>query len=382
MKTFKQAKFSFTKEHTAVAKGIAILVMFYHHLFVIEERIHCDYIPLLKFAGHDWQTPLAYFCKICVGIYVFLSGLGLYYSTQRVPADRRVGKTWLAILKKLCSFYLNYWVIFLLFVPLGFLVTEREFDKTLFWQAFFGLSTGKYNGEWWFVQAYLILLLLFPLLAWFVRSSKPVIWLVKGILAVVLIKGWHIFETAALENQGLLIVRGMIALTWPWIPVFLVGILCAKFDVYGRVRYFLYKHRIKPKPICLLVLLVVFVVRVCITKSPVDAQLDYLLAPLFVFASTTLLMGTRLSPLFQLLGKHSMNMWLTHTFWCYYYFQPLVFWPKISVLVLVWLTVLSLLTSWIINLINEPLQKLLKSVGSRSQMKTREIQSDSAYSTV
>lgn len=54
MKTFKQAKFSFTKEHTAVAKGIAILVMFYHHLFVIEERIHCDYIPLLKFAGHDW----------------------------------------------------------------------------------------------------------------------------------------------------------------------------------------------------------------------------------------------------------------------------------------------------------------------------------------
>ena len=42
---------TFTKKHTDIAKGIAILLMVYHHLFVIPERIGGNYVSLLRFGG-------------------------------------------------------------------------------------------------------------------------------------------------------------------------------------------------------------------------------------------------------------------------------------------------------------------------------------------
>ena len=41
-------------------------------------------------------------------------------------------------------------------------------------------------------------------------------------------------------------------------------------------------------------------------------------------------------------GRHSTAIWLTHTFWIYYYFQSLVLLPRYSVLILLWATAISL----------------------------------------
>lgn len=73
---------SFTKEHTQIAKGIAILFMVYHHLFVIPERLNNEYINLLDINGVNFQSIIANFCKICVCIYIFLSGYGFFLSLK------------------------------------------------------------------------------------------------------------------------------------------------------------------------------------------------------------------------------------------------------------------------------------------------------------
>ena len=59
----------------------------------------------------------------------------------------------------------------------------------------------------------------------------------------------------------------------------------------------------------------------------------------------------RLAPAARFLGKYSTFIWLSHTFWIYYYFQPVVLLPRYSILIYLWSVLLSLLTamalSWI-----------------------------------
>ena len=43
----------FTKKHTQIAKGIAILLMVYHHLYVIPERLNYDYYALPNIFGYE-----------------------------------------------------------------------------------------------------------------------------------------------------------------------------------------------------------------------------------------------------------------------------------------------------------------------------------------
>ena len=70
---------TFTKRHTQIAKGVAILLMLYHHLFVIPERISVEHFSLLDAVLPNAQITIATFCKLCVCIYIFLSGFGLYH---------------------------------------------------------------------------------------------------------------------------------------------------------------------------------------------------------------------------------------------------------------------------------------------------------------
>ena len=52
-------------------------------------------------------------------------------------------------------------------------------------------------------------------------------------------------------------------------------------------------------------------------------------------------------------------MWLTHMFFYMIYFKKLVFAPKYSFLIFPWLVILCLVSSYLINLIYNPIIKLL-----------------------
>lgn len=58
-----------------------------------------------------------------------------------------------------------------------------------------------------------------------------------------------------------------------------------------------------------------------------------------------------LDRLLYYLSGHSTNMWLTHMFFYMIYFKSLVFMPKYSVLIFIWLVILCLILSYLIKLI-------------------------------
>lgn len=101
--------------------------------------------------------------------------------------------------------------------------------------------------------------------------------------------------------------------------------------------------------------------RIFVTRSIVDMRFDFIVVPLFVFSTSTLIYHSKIKKVLVLFGEHSTNIWLTHAFLCYTYFQSLVFLPYYSELVFLWFIILSLFTSYIVNLIITPINNLLYS---------------------
>ncbi len=49
------------------------------------------------------------------------------------------------------------------------------------------------------------------------------------------------------------------------------------------------------------------------------------------------------------MGRHSTNIWLIHAFFCWYYFDDLIYGLKYPVLIYIVTLVLSLISSFIVN---------------------------------
>ena len=65
------------KQKTKAVYGVAVLMMIYHHLFCLPNRLDYNYTPILYINGINIEQILAWFCKICVAMYAFITGYGL-----------------------------------------------------------------------------------------------------------------------------------------------------------------------------------------------------------------------------------------------------------------------------------------------------------------
>lgn len=349
-KTLDKQNVSFTIQHTQIAKGIAILLMVYHHLFVIPERLNCAYFALPNVFGYDVQSVIANFSKICVCIFVFLSGIGLYYSLYR---EKSMFAMYKKVGLKALSFMMNFWVIALLVYPIGLMMGFFTLDFDCIIKVVFADYPSVM--EWWFVRQYIVLLILAPIFVG-VFSNKSYIGKVIPVLIICVF--W--LSTRLLIKYGYIDLNSIfISYFWyfeniPCLLTFIVGIITAKFDLFS-----LYLNIPHNKLFSLLCVIMCCLCRFAFSNNPTSMEVDLFVVPLFVFGITTLIIKTHISKLLEYFAKHSTNIWLTHTFWCYYFFQNIVIKPYYSILIYIWLLGLSLLSSYIINLIYVPINNWL-----------------------
>ncbi len=78
----------FTKEKTNTCKGIAILLLIFHHLFRSEEAIiphdMCFFV-----LPHNIVPGIASCARVCVYMFVFLSAYGLMYKYSHLPEEKK-----------------------------------------------------------------------------------------------------------------------------------------------------------------------------------------------------------------------------------------------------------------------------------------------------
>ena len=305
-------------------KGIALCLLLLHHLFYIQKGLYDD----IFIGSHGLVNEIGKCSKACVSIFVFLSGYGL---TRKVELTGGLGSLDVFYRKRMLKILANYWLIWLLFVPIGVLVFGRSFDMAyhsgVVWKlpvdacglaylfGFYG-----YNATWWFMSCIIFLYLLFPFLYKAVRNRQGMvlvstfavlfflmhytpreIWLYTIPFLVGMILGFSGLEKIVSEGGG-----GKMLMT----VMFLV------------VALFL-ERNFNPFPI---LSDTVFAVSLCYFIK---------LCPSNLFVRDVL----------SFIGKHSMNIFLFHTFIYSHWFRNLIYAPRNPILIFLLLLFVCLLIS-------------------------------------
>lgn len=104
----------------------------------------------MNISEYPFEMKLAWLCKLCVAVYAFISGYGLYHTCHKLHQNNiseMLLTDYKKVIKHLWGFYLKYWLVFLVFVPIGFVYFGRTFDKKTFFLSLIGESCA-YNDEW------------------------------------------------------------------------------------------------------------------------------------------------------------------------------------------------------------------------------------------
>ncbi len=342
-----------TKEDALHLKGVAILGMVMLHLFCRLENL--PYTPLVWIG----DVPLIYyvglFGDICVPIYCFCSGYAHYLlqSKQCEQYSQRIPR-------KILRFLTNYWIVVVLFSVLGLL-----FDRTGaipgFWRTFAGnmlVVDMSYNGAWWFVSTYLFLLILSPI-------SFRIAEKVPGVI-LLLISG-TVYLAAYLCRFNIQVVIPNKVLNWIWNQIVLLGTsqfpyflgaLAFKYHAPEKLRgYFIEGRRRFPKAVVTILLPILAFIGHGIVQSLVIAPITAMI----ILTSLTLAeLPKWILRGLAFLGKHSTNIWLVHMFFYLTLFKDLVFYARYPVLIALFMFVICIGVSYIIEFINQPICKKIR----------------------
>lgn len=302
-----------TKKQSAILQGIAIWMMVYHHLYLGTNA----YESLFPFINADVAQRIAWLCKLCVGIFAFVSGYGMYYAMNRKPAERFFGRLieeYRYVLARILRLYGKLWLVILVFKGIDFLILGRQLIVEELWGNLTAFQP-TYNGSWWYVEQYAKMLLAFPLLdllfTKFERLEKK--------------KKWIFFLTlAGLAFAGILwspilyefVLAAAKAMRPSFSLIFIVGYLAARYRIYQRLDKALRRWG-GWLPVCLSAVLIgaVAVVRVLLATDAAWAELDFLLVPVLVYGVLVLLSCIKsLGAFLAWWGKESTYIWLIHNF--------------------------------------------------------------------
>ncbi|BEL80155.1 hypothetical protein SM12BL3_14620 [Serratia marcescens] len=309
-------------QKSEMIKGVAIIMMLIHHLFAYPGRI-AENITIYRISDFfNIEYNVAGFFKICVPIFLFLSGYG--FSTKKTISFRYV-------IGKIKRIYISYWLAFAIFVTIGIVFFQSErfsFDAITLMENLSGFKS-TYNDEWWFFKLYVMDIFALPFII-------------------------KIDSKTLLISAFPMVAIGKLLFIYGGAPDFIVEFLVSIFPfvsglVFGRV----YSGNEKNKSIIKITKLIsitnpilLIIMSVLAYKMGKTMGLMFI-SPLFVIFISTCINSLNYftNSILMALGRNSLYMWLTHSFYCYYFAQEFIFYPKYSLLIVIWLVIVSYLTS-------------------------------------
>jgi peptidoglycan/LPS O-acetylase OafA/YrhL len=314
----------FDLNSTLACKGVALLLLLWHHLFY-----ECPQYGHIVF----FTATLS---KVCVSMFVFLSGFGFAESIK----GKNVG-LFAFYKKRLVPLYFNYWLIAAIFVPFGIFVMNRSLESAFSRHAlsrFLVQMSGLhmflhgeygYNATWWYMSVIIALVILFP---FFFDLTRKYGWFLWGILLCVSLR----------DKVYLPVVK-------EWISPFALGILFSQREYFKRIdcelrRFGWWRF----------VFLVILVISVALLRAygyllngpKIDWFFGFvIILTTWEFANSIKYIQSALS----FLGEHLFNIFLFHTFIFYYFWKDFIYGFDQPVLIFAVLLVLCVAVSMIIE---------------------------------
>lgn len=287
---------------TNSCKGVALILLLWHHLF--DEHHEFDFITL----------KIAFISKVCVAIFVILSGYGFSESLK----FKNVGL--LSFYKKrLLSLFSNYWLIALIFIPIGAYVFSISFHDVFnshpyakFIIQLSGLHRFVYdeygfNPTWWYMSVITPLIFLFPFIYDMVKKYGVIILICFFCLLL------------PIPNKPIFPVINT------WLLPFALGIFLSQNNYIVAISNKF--NKLKAFRFVLLFIAIALVSEFRSYKTIFfGTNIDWLLGTLiilFVFELTTV--SELANKYLSFLGIHLFNIFLFHTFIFAYWFKPFIY---------------------------------------------------------
>lgn len=340
-----------SKNDTKILKGVAILFMLLLHLFARKEVNGLyETFPTIN------EVPLIYYIGLfgdaCVPIYCFLSGYGLFLVYNKEHKSNAM-KNFMRIFKLL----VNFWIVLIVFLSIGFLAGKTEaFQGGLgeFFLNFFVLSN-SYNGAWWFLQTYIILVIFSPFFVKMVRKYNSIILLfLSGVIYLVcyIQRIKQVFDFG--DNTAINIFLNSIVLVGTSLLPFIVGSIFAKEKVYSKLYNKFYSFSYK-NTLCSIGIVMLVIIH-SLYESMIIAPFT---AIVFICFFNLMNKSGLIQKVLMFFGDHSTNIWLTHMFFYMTIFPELTFEPRYPILIFPWLIILCLISSYIIKIIYNPIIRII-----------------------
>lgn len=340
-----------SKSDMKTLKGVAILFMLLLHLFA-RKQVNGLYETFPIVNGIPLVYYLGLFGDACVPIYCFASGYGLFVTFNKEHKSNMM-KNFLRIFKLL----VNFWIVLIIFVVVGFFVGKTESFSggvSEFLLNFFLLSN-SYNGAWWFLQTYIILVLLAPLLIKLTKQYSSIsLLLMSGIIYLVsyVQRIKHVFDLG--DNLALNMFVNAIVLVGTSLFPFIVGSIFVKEKIYSKLYNKFYNVAFK-NTICLIGIFMLVIIH-ALYESMIIAPFT---AITFICFFNLMNKNIFIEKLLSFFGDHSTNIWLTHMFFYMSIFPEITFAPKYPIIIFVWLLIMCLISSYVINSIYKPILRIV-----------------------
>lgn len=345
----------FSKQDTALVKGVAILMMLFHHCFESSYR-YAGY-ELNFFPFTESQTvEIASFFKICVALFVFLSGYGITKSLENTPRDGYAKQ----VCRRSFSLMSGFWFIFVLCIISAAIImpsmlkvysSPKIINIGVFvLYDFLGLSalfgTPTLLSTWWYMSLALIIIALMPALHCFYKKFGAIATFILTFLFCGVIR--KAFNDDVVNFN---MIR--------WLFTLELGMVSADKNLLVKIREFKIIKKCGAADYILKLVVYTAILFACVyERRYLDYSVSYIrdgLIPMFVviYCYTVLSPVPGLRNVLQFLGKHSMNMFLSHTILRAYFLKDFLYGLKYSLLTFFALLALSLILSVLIDLLKK-----------------------------
>lgn len=347
----------FTKEHTMQMKGIAIIILLFHHCFLNTQRWATvpyeklattkgwGYYPIsfAPFSSHTIQY-LASFSKICVAMFVFMTGYGMWVSYESQKKKTTMSNY---IKKRMVTLMTGFLIIFvvteILAIPTGRFIEVYGHDfRSVVYMIIDALGLAKLLGTplfcltWWYMSLAIVLIMIFP----FVHSiMEKYQWIV--VVASIIV------PRACGFGQSTDLFRYLLAYT--------LGMYFAQHDLLARIKEKFMEQNVAGKLLSLMVSLIGLAVIIkCRQNAWIGWKyLDFWdgFAAMYVIVNSYIyiLNGKWIVKGLGFLGKHSMNIFLIHSFYRDVFFHEFTYSFYYAWLDYIVLMAISLVTSIVLE---------------------------------
>ena len=331
------------KNESNIIRGMAILLMFWLHLFGSLERASC----YTNFFYYDTIYPVSLIISMAcmpVQFFVFLSGYGHYAVRQHGGVDKNR-------YSRIMKLFIHLWVILTIFLIIACILQPERFpgswieiakNYTSIWHT--------YNGTYWFIPLFVALSLLSPLIFYLLdKFGTKTIFFALFVMST--ISAFVAADFTDVVGNGTVF---KLFNRFEMLFIFVCGAIARKHSLIEKCKEFFSNKNFMA--LFLLAIVVYLHIFVCQHKAFDSAY--YVLA-LVLFA--TIKKWNWLKNGLTFLGKHSLNMWLIH-YWFIILFTPYLHMLKYPLVVLVVFTAANIAVSHIINYITTPLDNYITKV--------------------